>query len=64
MDIIRVALMSYPLTMIISFRTYNAVMNIVTDLALGVVPALIILPLQTDSNKWFTLLIGFWYRIL
>ena len=64
MDIIRVALMSYPLTMIISFRTYNAVMNIVTDLALGVVPTLIVLPLQTDSNKRFTLLVGFWYCIL
>ena len=39
-------------------------MNIVTDLALAIVPTLMVLPLQIDSDRRLTLLIGFWCRIL
>ena len=44
-------------------RTYNAVMNIVTDLALAIVPTLMVLPLQITSEKRLTLITGFWSRI-
>ena len=45
-------------------RTYNAVMNIVTDLALAGVPTLMVLPLQITPEKRFTLITGFWSRIV
>jgi len=44
-------------------RTYNAIMNIVTDLALAIVPTLMVLPLQITSEKRLTLITGFWSRI-
>ncbi|KAI4957707.1 hypothetical protein J4E86_004846 [Alternaria arbusti] len=44
-------------------RTYNVVMNIVTDLALAIVPTLMVLPLQITSEKRLTLITGFWSRI-
>ncbi|KAI4604815.1 hypothetical protein J4E83_010966 [Alternaria metachromatica] len=45
-------------------RTYNAVMNIVTDLALAGVPTLMVLPLQITPEKRFTLITGFCSRIV
>jgi hypothetical protein len=45
-------------------RTYNAVMNIITDLALITVPTLMVLPLHIRSDTRLTLLIGFWCRIM
>ncbi|KAH6852878.1 hypothetical protein BKA58DRAFT_61506 [Alternaria rosae] len=45
-------------------RTYNAVMNIATDLALAGVPTLMVLPLQITPEKRFTLITGFWSRIV
>jgi hypothetical protein len=44
-------------------RSYNALMNIVTDLALAIVPTLMVLPLQITPEKRFTLITGFWSRI-
>jgi len=38
-------------------------MNIVTDLALAIVPTLMVLPLQITSEKRLTLITGFWSRI-
>jgi hypothetical protein len=43
-------------------RTYNAVMNIITDFALALVPTLMVLPLQITRDQRLTLLIGFWCR--
>lgn len=43
-------------------RTYNAVMNIITDFALALVPTLMVLPLQITRDQRITLLIGFWCR--
>ena len=47
-----------------SIRTFNAVMNIITDLALATVPTLMVIPLQVGSDRKLTLLIGFWCRVL
>ncbi|KAF1354318.1 hypothetical protein EJ07DRAFT_168294 [Lizonia empirigonia] len=47
-----------------AIRTYNAVMNIITDLALATVPTLMILPLQISSERRLTLLTGFWSRVI
>ncbi|KAH7069134.1 hypothetical protein BKA63DRAFT_545767 [Paraphoma chrysanthemicola] len=44
-------------------RTYNAIMNIITDLALAIVPTLMVMPLQLESDRRLTLLVGFWCRI-
>ncbi|RYO33462.1 hypothetical protein AA0111_g3815 [Alternaria arborescens] len=49
---------------ICAIRTYNAVMNITTDLALAIVPTLMVLPLQITSEKRLTLVTGFWSRIV
>ncbi|EUC27472.1 hypothetical protein COCCADRAFT_111604 [Bipolaris zeicola 26-R-13] len=45
-------------------RTFNAVMNIITDLALAIVPTLMVIPLQVGSDRKLTLLIGFWCRVI
>ncbi|KAI0814707.1 hypothetical protein GGR55DRAFT_443595 [Xylaria sp. FL0064] len=45
-----------------SARTYVAIGNIVTDLALLVIPSIIIIPVQLSWGKRFTLLSGFWFR--
>ncbi|KAG9188191.1 hypothetical protein G6011_02114 [Alternaria panax] len=45
-------------------RTYNTVMSIATDLALAIVPTLMVLPLQITSEKRLTLVTGFWSRIV
>ncbi|EMD87314.1 hypothetical protein COCC4DRAFT_49222 [Bipolaris maydis ATCC 48331] len=47
-----------------SIRTFNAVMNIVTDLALVTVPTLMVIPLQVGSDRKLTLLVGFWCRLI
>ncbi|KAJ5046858.1 hypothetical protein J3E74DRAFT_230424 [Bipolaris maydis] len=47
-----------------SIRTFNAVMNIVTDLALVTVPTLMVIPLQVGSDRKLTLLVGFWCRLM
>ncbi|CAN9301672.1 unnamed protein product [Alternaria alternata] len=47
-----------------AIRTYNAVMNITTDLALAIVPTLMVLPLQITLEKRLTLVTGFWSRIV
>jgi uncharacterized membrane protein len=39
-------------------------MNIVTDLALAIVPTLMVLPLQITPEKRLTLVTGFWSRIV
>ncbi|KAI1525593.1 hypothetical protein PtrSN001C_010570, partial [Pyrenophora tritici-repentis] len=41
-------------------RIFIASMNIVTDLALAIVPTLMVLPLQLSPEKRLTLLIGVW----
>ncbi|EDU47754.1 predicted protein [Pyrenophora tritici-repentis Pt-1C-BFP] len=45
-------------------RIFIASMNIVTDLALAIVPTLMVLPLQLSPEKRLTLLIGVWSRII
>jgi hypothetical protein len=45
-------------------RTYNAIMNILTDLALAAVPTLIVSPLQVTRGRRVTLMAGFWARIV
>ena len=47
-----------------AIRTYNAVMNIVTDLALATVPTLMIVPLQINFDTRVQLLIAFWCRVV
>ncbi|KAI5923265.1 hypothetical protein F4810DRAFT_669579 [Camillea tinctor] len=46
-----------------SSRTYIAVMDIVTDFCLMVVPSFIIMPVRMSWRKRFTILSGFWFRI-
>lgn len=45
-------------------RTYNATMNIMTDLALATVPTLMVIPLQINSRTRLILLAGFWSRLM
>ncbi|EOA87066.1 uncharacterized protein SETTUDRAFT_153826 [Exserohilum turcica Et28A] len=45
-------------------RTYNATMNIMTDLALATVPTLMVIPLQINSRTRLILLAGFWSRLI
>ncbi|KAH8707011.1 hypothetical protein GQ44DRAFT_629129 [Phaeosphaeriaceae sp. PMI808] len=45
-------------------RTFIALLNIVTDFALVIVPTLMFLPLQLELKKRLTLMIGFWFRII
>lgn len=47
-----------------AIRTYNALMNIITDLALATITTLMVLPLQITSERRDTLLLGFWCRIV
>jgi hypothetical protein len=45
-------------------RTYNAVLNILTDLALVAVPTMIVLPFHITSGRRATLIAGFWTRLM
>ncbi|KAI8946018.1 hypothetical protein F4801DRAFT_593688 [Xylaria longipes] len=45
-----------------SVRTYIAIGNILTDIALLAIPTIIIVPVQLTLGKRFTLLSGFWFR--
>lgn len=47
-----------------AIRTYNALMNIITDLALAIITTLMVLPLQITSERRNTLLLVFWCRIV
>ena len=47
-----------------AIRTYNASMNIFTDLALATITTLMVVPLQIQSERRTTLLLGFWCRIM
>ncbi|KAI1073898.1 hypothetical protein F5B20DRAFT_476553 [Whalleya microplaca] len=46
-----------------SARTYMEAMNILTDIALMVIPSVIIIPIKLSWGKRLTILGGFWFRI-
>ncbi|KAI1147697.1 hypothetical protein F4825DRAFT_436577 [Nemania diffusa] len=46
-----------------SARTYIAIVNILTDVALVAIPTIIIIPVHLTWGKRFTLLGGFWFRV-
>ncbi|KAI1657193.1 hypothetical protein F4813DRAFT_82346 [Daldinia decipiens] len=48
----------------ISMKTYNAMMNILTDAALLIIPSIIILRVQTPSEVRMKILVGFLFRVL
>ncbi|KAI1646301.1 uncharacterized protein F4817DRAFT_341178 [Daldinia loculata] len=45
-----------------SMKTYNAVMNILTDAALLIIPSIIILSVQASSEVRMKILVGFLFR--
>ncbi|KAG9236193.1 hypothetical protein BJ875DRAFT_541535 [Amylocarpus encephaloides] len=47
-----------------ALKTYSASMNILTDVALIIIPTIVILPTQMAWEKRLTVLGGFWFRLL
>ncbi|KAK3368267.1 hypothetical protein B0H63DRAFT_514927 [Podospora didyma] len=45
-------------------RTYSAAMNLATDVALIIIPSIIVIPVQMTWEKRLTILGGFWSRIV